>query len=94
MNRLERILGAIRTAAQGGVVLTQEQLTWLRNPVESLTPREKEGLVAEGRGDGKIAHDLGIAVGTASKHVENIRRKVGASSRGEAVAVARRKGLI
>lgn len=93
---VEAILSAIRTAARGGVVLTHEQLTWLQDPVEALTPREKEVLVlvAEGRGDAEIARDLNIAVGTASKHVENIRRKVDANSRTEAVAEARRMGLI
>ncbi len=93
---IEMILSAVRTAARGGVVLSAEQLSWLRNPGESLTPREREvlALVAAGKSDGEIGYQLGIAMSTASKHVENIREKMDVSSRGEAVAEARRKGLI
>jgi DNA-binding NarL/FixJ family response regulator len=92
----EAIMAAVRTAAGGGVVLTPEQFGWLRNPAEPLTGREKEvlALLAQGQSDKEMAHDLGITVGTASKHVENIREKLGASSRGEAVARAREQGLI
>ena len=93
---VETILSAIRRASQGGIVLTQEQLTWLRDPEENLTSREREVLVllAEGKSDAQIALQLGIAMSTASKHVENIRDKMDVSSRGEAVAVARDKGLL
>ena len=93
---VEMILSAVRTAARGGVVLSAEQLAWLRSPGESLTPREREvlALVAEGKSDGEIGYQLGIAMSTASKHVENIRDKMDVSSRGEAVAEARKKGLL
>jgi DNA-binding NarL/FixJ family response regulator len=93
---VETILNAIRIAAQGGIVLTQEQLTWLRSPEETLTPREREVLVllAAGKSDAQIALQLSIAMSTASKHVENIRNKMDVSSRGEAVAAARDRGLL
>lgn len=92
----EQIVAAIRTVAQRGVVLTAEQFSWLREPVESLTPREREvlTLLAEGYSDAEIGRRLGIASRTASKHVENIREKLEAGSRWEAVATARRRGLI
>jgi DNA-binding NarL/FixJ family response regulator len=92
---VDELVAAIHTAARGGVVLTAEQLRWLREPLDPLTPREREvlALLAQGKSDGEIALALGVAVRTASKHVENIRQKVGASSRGEAVALALEKGL-
>ena len=92
----EQIVAAIRTVARGGVVLTAEQLAWLREPVEPLTPREREvlALLCEGYSDAEIGRRLGIASRTASKHVENIRDKLEASSRWEAVIEARRRGLI
>ncbi len=93
---LDEIIAAIRTVARGGVALSAEQLGWLRGPAEPLTEREREvlALLAQGQGDKEIAQRLGISAGTASKHVENIREKLGASSRGEAVARAREQGLI
>lgn len=92
---VDALVAAIHTAARGGVVLTAEQLRWLREPLDPLTPREREvlALLAQGKSDGEIALALGVAVRTASKHVENIRQKVGASSRGEAVALTLEKGL-
>lgn len=61
-----------------------------------LTPREREvlGLVAQGASNRQIARTLFISEKTASVHVSNIIRKLGASSRGEAAAVAYRAGLI
>lgn len=92
----DAIMAAVRTVASGGIVLTPEQLGWLRDPIEPLTGREKDvlALLAQGQSDKEIAFRLGISIGTASKHVENIREKLGASSRGEAVAQAREQGLI
>lgn len=62
----------------------------------TLTARESEilALVAEGRSNGEIAKRLFISAKTVSVHVSNILRKVGASGRTEAAAIARRRGLI
>ncbi|WP_101523297.1 helix-turn-helix transcriptional regulator [Nocardioides houyundeii] len=61
-----------------------------------LTPRESEilALVAEGRSNGEIGQQLFIATKTVSVHVSNILAKLGAASRTEAAALARRRGLI
>jgi DNA-binding NarL/FixJ family response regulator len=61
-----------------------------------LTPREAEvlRLVAAGRTNREIADELYVSVKTASVHVSNILRKVGATTRGEAAAIAHRDGLI
>ena len=61
-----------------------------------LTSRELEvlTLVAAGRTNRDIANELYISVKTASVHVSNILRKIGAANRGEAAAVAYREGLL
>lgn len=63
---------------------------------DELTPREIEVLthVAAGRTNGDIAKLLFISPKTASVHVSNILAKLGASTRGEAAAIAGRQGLI
>jgi DNA-binding NarL/FixJ family response regulator len=61
-----------------------------------LTPRESEvlALVAEGRTNGEIGKQLFISTKTVSVHVSNVLAKLDAASRTEAVAVARRRGLL
>ena len=61
-----------------------------------LTPREQVvlALVAERRTDKRIGRDLGISADTARKHVQNIRRKMGASCRTDASVRALRAGLL
>ena len=64
--------------------------------VVALTPREHEVLrhVAEGLSNGEIGTRLFISTKTVSVHVSNILAKLDASSRTEAAAIARRRGLI
>jgi DNA-binding CsgD family transcriptional regulator len=63
---------------------------------EALTPREQEilALVALGRSNRQIGTQLFISAKTASVHVSNIIAKLGVAGRGEAVAVARERGLL
>jgi DNA-binding CsgD family transcriptional regulator/tetratricopeptide (TPR) repeat protein len=67
------------------------------SPAEALglTPREAEvlALVAAGRSNPEIAETLYITAKTASVHVSNILRKLSVASRGEAAALAHRRGL-
>jgi DNA-binding CsgD family transcriptional regulator len=62
----------------------------------SLTAREREvlGLVAEGCTNDAIATRLFMSPKTASVHVSRIIAKLGAGNRTEAVAIARRTGLL
>jgi DNA-binding CsgD family transcriptional regulator len=62
----------------------------------ALTAREEEvlALVAEGRSNSEIARTLFISAKTVSVHVSNLMAKLGAGSRTEAVAVARREGRL
>lgn len=61
-----------------------------------LSEREREILaaVAGGLTNAKVAEKLFIAPQTVKKHLENIYAKLGVGSRTEAVAVARREGLL
>jgi LuxR family maltose regulon positive regulatory protein len=63
---------------------------------EPLTDRELEvlRLIAAGRSNQRIAHDLVVALDTVKKHVTHVLGKLGAANRTEAVARARHLGLI
>ncbi|MFE9775980.1 AAA family ATPase [Streptomyces sp. NPDC005931] len=67
------------------------------DPAEALglTSRERDvlRLVAQGRTNRQIAEELFISPKTASVHVSNILAKLGVAGRGEAAAVAHRRGL-
>ncbi len=63
---------------------------------EQLTVRERELLEAldEGLRFKQVAGRLGIAEATAKTHGRNLFRKLGSSSRAEAVRAARDRGLL
>jgi LuxR family transcriptional regulator, maltose regulon positive regulatory protein len=63
---------------------------------EPLTDRELEvlRLLAAGRSNQRIAHDLVVALDTVKKHVTHVLGKLGAANRTEAVARARQLDLI
>jgi two-component system nitrate/nitrite response regulator NarL len=64
--------------------------------VEPLTPRETEvlQLLAEGLTNRRLGERLGISEHTAKFHVNAILGKLGARTRGEAIAQAARLGLL
>ena len=63
---------------------------------EPLTDRELEvlRLLAAGRSNQRIAHDLVVALDTVKKHVTHVLGKLVVANRTEAVARARQLGLI
>lgn len=63
---------------------------------KDLTAREREilSLLAEGIGTEGIRRRLSISRVTVRNHVQRILRKLGAHSRLEALAFARREGLL
>jgi DNA-binding NarL/FixJ family response regulator len=62
---------------------------------DALTLREIEVLrrVADGNGNKRIAHHLGIAEETVKAHMKNILAKLGANDRTHAVTIAVRRGI-
>jgi DNA-binding NarL/FixJ family response regulator len=63
---------------------------------EPLTEREMDVLrwMAQGKTNVQIARQLHLAEGTVKKHVANIQDKLGAESRGGAVAAAYERGIL
>jgi DNA-binding NarL/FixJ family response regulator len=61
-----------------------------------LTPREREvfHLLAVGKSNKEVATELGMSMGTAKKHRENLQRKLGCSSAAELAHLAIREGLL
>lgn len=66
------------------------------NANSRLTSREQEvlGLLADGKGTRRIAEELGLSPATVRNHIQRILHKLRVHSRLEAVALARRVGLI
>lgn len=96
----EELTAAIRAAAAGEVALgpavQRRLLKRMRTPGVSLTLRELEvlNLVARGSSNESIAETLFLSLATVKTHLAHVYDKLGVSSRTEAVAVARRKGLL
>ncbi|WP_370618500.1 helix-turn-helix transcriptional regulator [Mumia sp. Pv 4-285] len=91
LRRLEPFLGS---GAGGGSPRTVTVSAPAPQPGEKpLTAREREVLdhLVEGRTNGEIATLLFISTKTVSVHVSNILAKLGASTRTEAAAIARRQ---
>ncbi|TDB96353.1 response regulator transcription factor [Actinomadura sp. 7K534] len=77
-------IDAVRRIAAGGTVIDPEvigQLLGRRrtgDPLDALTPREREvlALMAQGRSNGAIAADLVVTEGAVEKHISNIFMKL------------------
>ncbi|HEY0450810.1 response regulator transcription factor [Actinophytocola sp.] len=75
---------AVHRVASGGTCIDQEVIAQLmargrRNPIDVLTPREREvlGLMAQGLTNVAIAKSLTVSDGAVEKHVGNIFSKLG-----------------
>lgn len=93
----ERLIDAIRRAARGEIVFTEEQnrrmLGWHENAGnkwDSLTAREREvlPLLLQGLDNAGIAEALGIQPKTVAQHMTKILKKIGVNSRQEAIVWA------
>jgi DNA-binding NarL/FixJ family response regulator len=99
LNELE---DAVRRVAEGEAVFGAEFLAGVlsrltgRTRSATLTARERQalGLLADGASTAEVAARLGVAVNTARNHVQRVLEKLGARSKLEAVAIARREGLL
>lgn len=95
---VESVVHAVRCIHNGGTAIAPHVMTKMAMSLRSrpLTEREIEvlSLIMQGLPDKAIARRLERSVGTAKSHVKAILMKLEASSRVEAVAVARRRGLV
>jgi len=99
----EQLLPSVRAALLGLLVVDESFGEALVRPapaadalIEPLTPRETEvlQLLAEGLTNRRLGERLGISEHTAKFHVNAILGKLGARTRGEAIAQAARLGLL
>jgi DNA-binding NarL/FixJ family response regulator len=95
---LQEIATAVRSVSQGQRYLCAAASACIADSFtqETLTPREMQvlGLICEGLGNKSIASRLDIALGTVKAHVRTVLDKLGAASRTQAAAAARRQGLV
>ncbi len=91
----ERLIDAIRRAAQGEIVFNPEQFARARHwketvnqKMDSLTEREREvlNLMAQGLNNKTIAKNLSISNKTAAFHVSRILEKLEVDTKQQAVA--------
>ncbi|WFB05618.1 response regulator transcription factor [Streptomyces sp. LX-29] len=82
IGQVEDFLSAVDTVATGGTVVDPEVVRQLlrrrRDPLERLTPREREvlALMAEGRSNTAICRELVVSDAAVSKHIGNILMKL------------------
>ncbi|MES9827978.1 MAG: two-component system response regulator NarL [Candidatus Thiodiazotropha sp.] len=103
----EDILKSIRKAVKGSLVIS-DHLTQLlakalreddklkvKDPITSLTAREKEILqcIAQGQSNKQIANVLNISEGTVKVHVKHLLKKLNLHSRTEAAVWALKEGI-
>jgi DNA-binding NarL/FixJ family response regulator len=106
-SRTERVLEAVRIAAEGGayfdpqvahVVLRElgRPSTPVRAAASPLTPRETQvlQLIADGNSNAEIAERLSIGLGTVKGHIRDILEKLAVADRTQAAVEAFRRGLI
>lgn len=107
---IPELLDAIRRVADGANLLDPTLVSrWLRHltasrsgawqaqvTAEALSPREHDVLrrLVQGQSVRTMAEELGISAATVETHLRNLRGKLGATSRLDAVLVALRLGLV
>ncbi|AIA04929.1 MULTISPECIES: LuxR C-terminal-related transcriptional regulator [Streptomyces] len=84
IGRVDAFLDALQRVAAGGTALDPDVVTELLarrrdDPLDSLTPREREvlHLMAQGRDNGTIARLLVVSERAVSKHIGNVFAKLG-----------------
>jgi DNA-binding NarL/FixJ family response regulator len=99
----QELARAIRAASAGEVVLDPvvaarlvDTLAGDGEPLDRLTPREREVLELIGRGfpNKLIARELGLSEKTVKTHVGHVLAKLGVTDRTQAAVVAVRAGLV
>ncbi|WP_217245501.1 response regulator transcription factor [Streptomyces sp. AC602_WCS936] len=82
VGQVEEFIDALAGVADGGTVVDPEVVRQLlrrrRDPLERLSPREREvlALIAEGRSNGAIARQLVVSEAAVGKHIGSILTKL------------------
>lgn len=82
VGQVEEFVDALSEVAEGGTVVDPEVVRQLlrrrRDPLERLTPREREvlALIAEGKSNGAIARELVVSEAAVGKHIGGILTKL------------------
>ncbi|MFF8592361.1 response regulator [Streptomyces sp. NPDC015220] len=82
VGQVERFVEALCEVADGGTVVDPEVVRQLlrrrRDPLQRLTPREREvlALMAQGRSNGAIARELVVSEAAVGKHIGSILAKL------------------
>ncbi|MFC3575285.1 response regulator [Streptomyces yaanensis] len=82
VGQVEQFVDALCEVADGGTVVDPEVVRQLlrrrRDPLERLTPREREvlALIAEGKSNGAIARELVVSEAAVGKHISGILTKL------------------
>ncbi|MFD3489764.1 response regulator [Streptomyces sp. NPDC058690] len=98
--RPEELFAAIRSAAQGRTTLSppvaSRVMARMRNPLPTLTDRERDilGQLSRGLGNRDIARALFISEATVKTHLGRIYDKLGVDTRAGAVSVAKEQRLL
>jgi len=94
----EELISCVRCVCEGRTYIPASIAAKLAGRISgnALTEREGEILsrVATGESNKRIALNLHISEGTVKTHIASLLSKLHATSRTEAVAIARRRGLI
>ena len=82
VGQVEEFMDALGEVADGGTVVDSQVVRQLlrrrRDPLERLTPREREvlALIAEGKSNGAIARELVVSEAAVGKHISSILTKL------------------
>lgn len=94
---VEEMVMGVRALSRGQLHLDRSAALRVAESLgrQVLTTRENDVLegIVEGKVNKTIGNELGITVGTVKAHVKAILAKLGARTRTEAAAIARRRGL-
>jgi two-component system NarL family response regulator len=95
---LQELINALRSVNAGGLglgpLVVSRMADWMKH--QALTRREEDILrqLMLGLSNKGISRRLTLAVGTVKTHVKAILRKLDATNRTEAVAIAQRRGIL